>query len=59
MVKARAEKSGFPPIAAISGVMNDETNAATSAPNAAPITTATASSTTLPRNTKSRNSLSM
>src|SRR3954451_2404251 len=59
MVKASAEKSGLPPIAAISGVTNDATNAVTTAPNAAPITTATASSTTLPRRTKSRNSLSM
>src|SRR4051812_42117081 len=59
MVKASAEKSGLPPIAAISGVTNDATNAVMTAPKAAPITTATASSTTLPRRTKSRNSLSM
>src|SRR5215210_8672285 len=59
MVKASAEKSGLPPIAAISGVTNDDTNAVTTAPNAAPMTTATASSTTLPRRTKSRNSLRM
>ena len=59
IVNARVEKSGLPPIAAISGVMNDATNAVTRAPNAAPMTTATASSTTFPRSTKSRNSLSM
>src|SRR3954454_15774751 len=59
MVNARAEKSGLPPIAAISGVTNEATKAVTRAPNAAPMTTATASSTTLPRRTKSRNSLSM
>src|SRR3954464_5150701 len=59
MVNASVEKSGLPPIAAISGVTKDATNAVTTAPNAAPITTATASSTTLPRRMKSRNSLSM
>ena len=59
MVNAREEKSGLPPIAAISGVMNEATNAVTRAPNAAPMTTAMASSTTFPRSTKSRNSLSM
>src|SRR3712207_873711 len=42
----------------MSGVMKEDTKAVTTAPNAAPMTTATASSTTLPRSTKSRNSLS-
>src|SRR4051812_6411648 len=46
----RAEKSCFPTIAAISGVKRSLTNDVTTAPNAAPITTATARSTTLPRN---------
>src|SRR5215207_10152227 len=59
MVNASAEKSGLPPVAAASGVMNDETSVVTSAPNAAPRTTAIARSTTLPRSTKSRNSFSM
>ena len=43
-----------PPIRPISGSRNDVVNAATSAVNAVPMTTATARSTTLPR---SRNSL--
>ena len=59
MVNAREEKFRLPPIAAISGVMNEATNEVTRAPNAAPMTTATASSTTFPRRMKSRNSLSM
>src|SRR4051812_253655 len=42
-------KSGFPPIAAINGVTKLAVNAVTTAPNAAPMTTATARSTTLPR----------
>ena len=42
----------------ISGVMKAAVNAVMTAPNAAPMMTATASSTTLPRMTKSRNSLS-
>ena len=48
-VKAIAEKSGFPTIAAMSGVNKSFTSAATTAPKAPPITTATARSTTLPR----------
>src|SRR6185312_4296705 len=43
------EKSGAPTIAAISGVIRSFTKAVTTAPNATPITTATAKSTTLPR----------
>src|SRR3954468_16944224 len=53
IVNASDAKSGFPPIAAISGVMKLATNAVTSAPNDAPMTTATARSTRLPRNRKS------
>src|SRR5581483_8050610 len=49
-VKNQAEKSGRPPKAPISGVIRSLTAAWTTAPNAAPITTATARSTTLPRN---------
>src|SRR4051812_4794843 len=52
-------KSGLPPMAAISGVTTSATKAVTTAPNAAPMTTATARSTTLPRRTNSRNCLSM
>src|SRR5258706_9175686 len=48
-VNAIAEKSGEPTIAAISGVSRSLTNAVTTAVNAAPNTTATARSTTLPR----------
>src|SRR2546430_14769092 len=47
--RAIAEKSGFPAIAAMSGVRRSLTSAVTTAPNAAPMTTATARSTTLPR----------
>jgi hypothetical protein len=43
-------KSGLPMIAAINGVITSFTNAVTTAPNAAPITTATARSRTLQRN---------
>jgi len=43
------EKSGEPTIAAMSGVSRSLTSAVTTAPNAAPITTATARSSTLPR----------
>src|SRR5579883_1793527 len=49
MVKASWEKSCLPPIAAISGVIRSFTSAVTTAPNAAPMTTAIARSTTLPR----------
>src|SRR6266545_4442107 len=44
-----AEKSGFPTNAAIRGVIRSFTSAVTTAPNAPPITTATARSMTLPR----------
>src|SRR5688500_16367824 len=43
----------------MTGVRRSFTNAATTVPKAAPSTTATARSTTLPRMMKSRNSLSM
>ncbi len=56
---ARPEKSGLPKIAAISGVIRLSTKALTTAPKAAPMTTATARSTTLPRRMKSRNPLIM
>src|SRR5690349_9686338 len=48
MVATIAEKSGLPTMAAISGVRMLVTNEVTTAPNAAPITTATARSSTLP-----------
>src|SRR5580658_6995061 len=44
-----AEKSGLPTMAAIKGVSRSLVNAVTTPPNAAPITTPTAMSTTLPR----------
>ena len=44
----RSEKSGCPPMAAISGVIRSLTSAAITAAKAVPITTATASSTRLP-----------
>ncbi len=53
--KLSALKSGSPKIAPISGVIRSATNEAITAPNAAPMTTATASSTTLPREMKSLN----
>src|SRR5258705_4198348 len=59
MVKSRLLKSGWPPTAAISGVMMSLTSAATTAPNATPMTTAMARSTRLPRRRNCRNSLSM
>src|SRR5271157_2861235 len=46
-------------MAAITGVSRSFTKALTTAPNAAPITTPTARSTTLPRRTNSRNPLNM
>src|SRR5689334_14402262 len=58
MVNVRLLKSGCPPIAAMIGVRMSATNAVTTAPNAAPITTATARSTTLPRMMNSRKPLS-
>src|SRR5438874_7739882 len=48
-VNSIAEKSGFPTMAAINGVIRSFTSAVTTAPNATPITTATARSRTLPR----------
>src|SRR5579859_417001 len=48
-VREKAEKSGLPKIAAISGVRMLVTNEVTTAPKAPPITTATARSITLPR----------
>src|SRR6478672_2748153 len=58
-VKAIAEKSGFPMIAAMSGVSRSFTSAATTAPKAPPITTATARSTTLPRSKNALNPFSI
>src|SRR5438270_13141404 len=48
-VNESAEKSGLPKMAAINGVRMLLTNEVTTAPKAAPITTATAKSMTLPR----------
>src|SRR5580704_15256964 len=45
-LKPTPEKSGFPTTAAISGVSKSLVNAVTTDPNAAPITTPTARSTT-------------
>src|SRR5690606_29199537 len=56
MVKVIRRKS-VPPIMPTSGVMRPSTTAVTTAVNAAPMTTATARSTTLPRAMNSRNSL--
>jgi hypothetical protein len=47
-VKNRPAKSGLPPMAAISGVIRSFTSAVTTAPNAAPMTTAMARSMRLP-----------
>lgn len=58
-VNAKLPKSGTFAIAAMSGVKISETNAATTVPNAAPITTPTAKSTTLPRNKKLLNSFNV
>src|SRR6476619_1373312 len=59
MVKVRPAKLGLPKIAAMSGVMMSAISAATTAPNAAPTTTATARSTTFPRRMNCLNSFSM
>src|ERR671937_2115971 len=59
MVKVRLLKSGLPMIIAITGITRLLTSELTTAANAMPITNATASSTMLPRNRKSRNSLSI
>jgi hypothetical protein len=55
-VKVRAEKSGLPAIAAITGVSRFSTSEVTSAAKATPITIPTATSTTLPRSRNERNS---
>src|SRR5207244_13536821 len=54
-----AEKSGLPAIAAMSGMTRSFTSAATTAPNAPPITTATARSRTLPRRRNCRKPLNI
>ena len=54
-VNTIAEKSGWATTAAMSGVSRSFTNALTTVPNAAPITTATARSMTLPRRTNCLN----
>src|SRR4051812_24332598 len=59
MVNVSSLKSGFPAIAAMRGVRMKLTNAVTTAVNAAPMTTATARSMTLPRMTKSLKPLSI
>src|SRR5437588_11472836 len=58
-VTLKAEKSGLPTIAAISGVRMLVTKEVTTAPKAAPMTTATARSITLPRITNWRNPLNI
>lgn len=58
-VKYRLEKSGVPPMAAISGVIISLTSEVTMAPKAAPMTTATAKSTTFPRRINCLKSFSM
>src|SRR5579884_3106087 len=55
----RAEKSGLPPMAAMSGVSRSLTSAVTTAPNAPPMTTATARSITLPRSRNCRRPFTM
>lgn len=59
ILRVSPEKSGWPPIAAISGVRTSLTNEFTMAVKAAPITTAMASSTTLPRIRNFLNPLNM
>ena len=59
IVNERSEKSGLPKMAAISGVKMLVTSEVTTAVNAAPMTTATARSTTLPRRMNSLNSVTM
>src|SRR5436190_4139787 len=56
IVKLRLAKLGLPKMAAISGVMMSATKAATTAPKAVPMTTATARSTTFPRRMNCLNS---
>src|SRR6266480_682587 len=57
MVNVRCSNEGLPKMAAIRGVRRSFTNAVMSAANATPMTTATASSTTLPRSRNCLNSL--
>src|SRR6476660_3900857 len=59
IVKLIAEKSGLPTIAAIRGVSRSLVKAVTTEPKAAPMTTPTARSTTLPRRMNCLNPLSM
>lgn len=59
MANLRPEKSGVPPMAPMSGVMIPEVRALTMSPKAAPMTTATARSMTLPRRRNFWKSLSM
>jgi hypothetical protein len=59
IVKARSEKSGTLATAATSGVSKSDTIAETIVPKAAPMTTPTAKSTTLPLNKNCLNSLSI
>src|ERR1700684_2973009 len=59
IVKLQAEKSGLPTIAARKGVRILPTNEVTTAPNAVPMTTATARSSTLPRVINCRKPLSI
>src|SRR5580704_932294 len=59
MVNLMAEKSGLPTIAAISGVSRSLVKADTTEANAAPMTTPTAMSITLPRRMNCLNPLSM
>ena len=56
IVQLSSEKSRSPPTAAINGVMRLLTRALTTAANAVPSTTATASSTRFPLRMNSRNS---
>ncbi len=58
-MKYRFENLVLPKMAAISGVMKSATNAVTTAAKATPTTTATARSTTFPRNTNFLKSDSM
>src|SRR2546421_2203549 len=59
MVKLMAEKSGLPTIAAIRGVSRSLVKAVTTVAKAAPMTTPTAISTTLPRRMNCLKPLSM
>src|SRR5438876_3358081 len=59
ILNPRYEKSGFPTTAAISGVSKSLVSAVTIPPNAAPITTPTAISTTFPRRINFLNPSSM